>query len=298
MPKGAALGAAVATLLIGLLAQALVFALAMSDTPGVAQHGITGEVAWGSTVCVGPVWVLGLGLAALLERRPLARASLLSGGALACAAVGVAVFLGQTLDGEEPGLALFSGLLCGMAPSLALLGLAGLSANRWGSLLAEGRDPDALAAAHDALDQEGHLDAARLQALSGLSAEQCARTLSRMAQDAPETLALDEPTLTLLRCAHLDQARQRLPGVLAAHAELSLGDLGAQLEVPEGQLRELVYAAFAQGELHGATVNWKRGVLRSVSTQAGQPCPACGAALEVVGKGTLECGHCGAEVFL
>ncbi|MCB9795877.1 MAG: hypothetical protein H6741_24535 [Alphaproteobacteria bacterium] len=293
-PRGAALWVSLAAVGFALLAQLLSAAFAFSDD--VSGTPLS-NILWGGGLCFAPVFVGGLTLAALLERRPLSRGVLLVAATGGVLYGGLGIALGMSLEGSPLGMTLFTMVLLGAFPALGLGGLGALFIHKGARALQEGTDLEAMALAQQELDEEGRVSPTRLSALSGLSVDACATTLARMASDAPRRLALDEASGVLLSQDHLGEARRRLPGVIEAHGELRLTALAETLAVPEGQLQELLYSAFSAGALHGATVNWKKGVVRTIQANVGAPCPSCGGALEVVGKGTLQCGHCGAEVF-
>ncbi len=73
-------------------------------------------------------------------------------------------------------------------------------------------------------------------------------------------------------------------------------ELGLPREDVEAMIRDLVGK-----QLFSGAINWDKGILYSVESQAlteGRTCPNCGSTVEFAGKGLIVCPYCGSEVFL
>jgi hypothetical protein len=98
----------------------------------------------------------------------------------------------------------------------------------------------------------------------------------------------------------LNERRQYLLGMINSQGAVSLHEMAHELHVPEGIIREWIYALVQAGDFTGY-LNWDEEMVYSREAQslrAGGQCPNCGGAMGLAGKGVIRCDHCGTEVFL
>lgn len=111
----------------------------------------------------------------------------------------------------------------------------------------------------------------------------------------------------LFRSGSVEQAQfavvrqeRKILNMVLAQGQVTIGELVAELQEPrdavENMIRELVGK-----QLFSGAINWEKGVLYSVESQAltgERKCPNCGGELRFAGKGLIVCPYCGSEVFL
>lgn len=99
--------------------------------------------------------------------------------------------------------------------------------------------------------------------------------------------------------AVVKQERQILNMVLA-QGQVTIGELVAELQQPRDVVEDMIRDLVGK-QLFSGAINWEKGILYSVESQAlttGRKCPNCGGELEFAGKGLIVCPYCGSEVFL
>ena len=101
--------------------------------------------------------------------------------------------------------------------------------------------------------------------------------------------------------AALNEKQRRLAGIITAQGKVKLEALGGELRVSRGLITHWIYALARQGRLHGFA-DWAEGWVYSFPPGLGEnaeitACPHCGGALDVAGKGVIECSYCKVEVF-
>ncbi len=95
--------------------------------------------------------------------------------------------------------------------------------------------------------------------------------------------------------------RQRtILNMVLTQGQVTLEELIVELQMPRGEIEDLIRDLVGKRLFSGA-INWDKGVLYSVESQAlveDRKCPNCGGELEFAGKGLIECPWCGSQVFL
>jgi len=93
--------------------------------------------------------------------------------------------------------------------------------------------------------------------------------------------------------------QKKLLGMIHAQGRVSVGEAALELDVSRDRLKEWVYD-LVNKRLFTGYVNWDDGDLISVDAAKmdTSKCPRCGGAMELVGKGVVECPYCGTEIFL
>jgi DNA-directed RNA polymerase subunit RPC12/RpoP len=99
--------------------------------------------------------------------------------------------------------------------------------------------------------------------------------------------------------AHVEQEKKILNMVLA-QGQVTMADLVMELELPRDDIEDMIRDLVGK-QLFSGAINWEKGILYSVESQAlvdGQTCPNCGSQVEFAGKGLIACPYCGSQVFL
>jgi DNA-directed RNA polymerase subunit RPC12/RpoP/uncharacterized protein YjeT (DUF2065 family) len=96
---------------------------------------------------------------------------------------------------------------------------------------------------------------------------------------------------------------QRLMGMIETQGRLSIPQAAAGLGVSRTEVQSMLYDLVGKGLFTGF-VDWKAGTVvaqdaaQIQTTSTNGVCPNCGGRVEMVGKGTVGCPYCGAEIFL
>jgi len=100
------------------------------------------------------------------------------------------------------------------------------------------------------------------------------------------------------RYANARKERELL-GMVRTQGQVNIDDVAIELNASRDQVKAWVYDLVDKGLFAGYT-DWKRGKLysRDAAHLRGKQCPNCGGEVELVGKGTVVCPFCDAEVFL
>lgn len=301
IPSPAALAlvsAALAVVALGLACSTLYAASAAKSL----VEGI-GQFAFSFGILVLPVAALLTLGAVVREPRPLPRAVLWLGVALALIVSGLTLMLGLSLasDVETPlvtGVATF--LFCYGPPAILLLGLAlFFAAQGWPEMrtaIAAERERRAI----EMIEARGEVTLAELAAEIGLRVDQCDEIVDTALQSQRLFGWHDAKRGRVYSAATLRARQSQLAAVVVARGQIHLHDLGNELRAPRDLVREWVYELVRRGEFTGY-INWDDGILYSAEayrlTEAGK-CPNCNGELALAGKGVIRCGYCGSEIFL
>jgi DNA-directed RNA polymerase subunit RPC12/RpoP len=301
-------------LLLGLVGALLaliwvLLSLAMLLDPLEGQT-MAGASAVAAAAIFGPLSALFFAVAGLVDRRLLARAGWFY---LAAATVFLAgMLLGVVFafepviegmgpaDGESMGLGIFGGTCCGFTPMCLFLLPAIAFTSRGLRQLAAGDTPDALDAVVELLHRRGHASFAEITELSGLAPDRIEPVLFQLQQRGRLLCRVDPREAWVCTHRHEQRGLRAMPGLLEARGSVALDELAQELQVPVAVLRAWIYKAVGDGTLQGY-MDWKRGLIYSLEArqaQAAGACPGCGGRLELVGRGVVQCPHCGAEIFL
>lgn len=96
------------------------------------------------------------------------------------------------------------------------------------------------------------------------------------------------------------QQERKILNMVLAQGQVTVGELVAELQAPRDAVEDMIRDLVGK-QLFSGAINWEKGVLYSVESQAltqGRHCPNCGGQLEFAGKGLIVCPYCGSEVFL
>ena len=96
------------------------------------------------------------------------------------------------------------------------------------------------------------------------------------------------------------QQERRILNMVLTQGQVTVGELVAELQQPRDVVEDMIRDLVGK-QLFSGAINWEKGVLYSVESQAltnGRKCPNCGGELEFAGKGLIVCPYCGSEVFL
>jgi DNA-binding MarR family transcriptional regulator len=258
-----------------------------------------------------PLWMatsLGafvLEVAGLWERRPPAKFALGLTAFLLVAVstimLGFGVGLAETED-SPPSLLMgaTSALLCG-TPFLALFAILPIYALiKTPAALRERELTQHEELACDLIESRGAVSYAKLAQHLNIPKEKVDRLLRRL---------LDEGCIEGIREVEHEyffttevRARKlrQLPAIVNSRGQISLFELGEELNVPGALVEDWIYELVKQGKFSGY-INWQKEEVYSAEAEklreAGQ-CPSCQGELGLAGKGVIRCVHCGTEVLL
>jgi hypothetical protein len=301
IPAPAALALVSAALAVVALGLACGILYAASEAQSLAE-GI-GQFAFVFGILVLPVAALLILGAVVREKRPLPRAVLWAGVALALIVSGLTLMIGISLtsDVETPlvtGAATF--LFCYGPPAIVLLGLAlFFAAKGWPEMrtaIAAERERRAI----EMMEARGEVTLAELATELGLRVDESDEIVDA-ALKAGRLLGWHDAKRGRVYSAATLRARQsQLAAVVVARGQIHLHDLEQELRAPRDLVREWVYELVKRGEFTGY-INWDDGILYSAEayqlTEAGK-CPNCNGELALAGKGVIRCAYCGSEIFL
>ncbi|MCB0087852.1 MAG: hypothetical protein KDE54_08055 [Caldilineaceae bacterium] len=93
---------------------------------------------------------------------------------------------------------------------------------------------------------------------------------------------------------------KKLLNIVLTQGKVTIPELVAELSEPREDIEEMIRDLVGK-QLFSGAINWDKGILYSVESQAlteQSTCPNCGGKLEFAGKGLIVCPYCGSEVFL
>lgn len=301
IPSPAALALVSAALAVVALGLACGTLYAASAAKSLAEG--VGQFAFVFGIIVLPVAALLMLGAVVREKRPLPRAVLWVGVALALLVSGLTLMVGITLasDVETPlvtGAATF--LFCYGPPAIVLFGLAlFFAAKGWPEMraaIAAERERRAIAM----IEARGEVTLAELAAELGLPVDKCDEVVDAALQAERLFGWHDAKHGRVYSTATLRARQSQLAAVVVARGQIHLDELGRELRAPRDLVRQWVYELVKRREFTGY-INWDDGILYSAEarrlTETGK-CPQCNGELSLAGKGVIRCAYCGSEIFL
>jgi DNA-directed RNA polymerase subunit RPC12/RpoP len=96
------------------------------------------------------------------------------------------------------------------------------------------------------------------------------------------------------------QQERKILNMVLAQGQVTVAELVAELQLPRDTVEDMIRSLVGK-QLFSGAINWEKGVLYSVESQAlttDRKCPNCGGELRFAGKGLIVCPYCGSEVFL
>lgn len=95
------------------------------------------------------------------------------------------------------------------------------------------------------------------------------------------------------------EKEKRLLNMVLTQGKVQLAHAAVEMNLTIDQIKAFVYDLVGKGLFTGY-VDWKSSTLYSAdaSKVGSTTCPNCGGVRELVGKGTVKCPFCGAEIFL
>ncbi len=96
------------------------------------------------------------------------------------------------------------------------------------------------------------------------------------------------------------QKQRMVLNMVETRGKVRIADIALEINGTRDQVQQYIYDLVGKGLFTGY-VNWREGVLlaqQASEMEASKTCPNCGGALELAGKGVVECPYCGSEIFL
>ncbi|MBX3013866.1 MAG: hypothetical protein KF832_20250 [Caldilineaceae bacterium] len=96
------------------------------------------------------------------------------------------------------------------------------------------------------------------------------------------------------------QQEKKILNMVLTQGKVTIPELVAELEAPRETVEDMIRNLVGK-QLFSGAINWEKGILYSVESQAltgDRKCPNCGGELTFAGKGLVVCPYCGSEVFL
>ena len=95
------------------------------------------------------------------------------------------------------------------------------------------------------------------------------------------------------------QKERTLLNMVQTRGQIDVATAVLEMKVSRDTMKQYVYDLVGKGLFTGY-VNWDKGMLysRQVADMPSDRCPNCGGALELAGKGVVQCPYCGSEIFL
>jgi DNA-directed RNA polymerase subunit RPC12/RpoP len=96
------------------------------------------------------------------------------------------------------------------------------------------------------------------------------------------------------------QKQRMVLNMVETRGKVRISDIALEINGTREQVQKYIYDLVGKGLFTGF-VNWREGVLlaqQASEIEGSKTCPNCGGALELAGKGVVECPYCGSEIFL
>jgi len=96
------------------------------------------------------------------------------------------------------------------------------------------------------------------------------------------------------------EQEKKILNMVLTQGQVNIGQLVAELQMPRDTIEDMIRDLVGK-QLFSGAINWEKGLLYSVESQAltdGRKCPNCGSEVTFAGKGLIKCPYCGSEVFL
>jgi len=96
------------------------------------------------------------------------------------------------------------------------------------------------------------------------------------------------------------QKQKKLLNMVLTQGKVTIPEAAVELEASRAEVEEMIRDLVGK-QLFSGAINWEKGILYSVESQAltgDRKCPNCGGELTFAGKGIVVCPYCGSEVFL
>ncbi|MCI0625153.1 MAG: hypothetical protein L0387_26505 [Acidobacteria bacterium] len=243
-----------------------------------------------------PVVVVLLVVGALWEKRPLPRAGLWFAAAAGIAVGSFIVTLGMTATPRTNLFDAFFPYVFFCLPLALVFALPGVY------FIVKGLPEAHAESARRALrmiETRGEATLSDLATETGLSLPACGELVERLLREGRFAGVFEAAHARVYTTAAIAAQQQRLLGAVTTLGQISVDDLERELNAPRPLLRRWIYDLVGRGEFTGY-MNWDEGLLYSADADnlAHDRCPRCGGKIELAGKGTAQCTHCGSEIFL
>lgn len=96
------------------------------------------------------------------------------------------------------------------------------------------------------------------------------------------------------------QKQRMVLNIVETRGKVRIADIALEINGTREQVQNYIYDLVGKGLFTGY-VNWREGVLlaqQASELEERKTCPNCGGALELAGKGVVQCPYCGSEIFL
>lgn len=93
---------------------------------------------------------------------------------------------------------------------------------------------------------------------------------------------------------------KKILNMVLTQGQVSVHEIVVDMQEPRENIEDMIRNLVGK-QLFSGAINWDKGILYSVESQAltdGRKCPNCGGEVEFAGKGVIVCPWCGSEVFL
>ncbi|MBN1311409.1 MAG: hypothetical protein JXB30_08320 [Anaerolineae bacterium] len=218
--------------------------------------------------------------------------------AMACGAVGIADLFMEEI--EDPDTMLATTACCSL-PVLLILAIPSFHAlTRLQEEMQSARKEEREQLAIDMIGSKGIVTYTELGKALRCSEDEVDQILRTLMEEGKIQGVREVEHKRFYTKARFAEKKSQLLGMIAAQGEVQLESAAIELDAPVGLLKTWIYALVKDGKFTGY-INWDKGVLYSADAETlreKERCPHCGGTLKMAGKGTVQCHHCHAEVFL